>query len=1333
MMRDWSWKAKLAAMAAFLWAAGSCAGGGCSGCDCMGRIPGGFSAQERIENAIQVRLTRAGLDFVEQNLGTILADQFPDGLEFDVPPSCDQDISGFGTIDFCGQGSADSCTPQDPACRIHVDVNSTSLEAVAPASLNVVVHMNVRTVNTFHTYGDQWYVPDCDIDFDTSQGSHPDVRVVATLDFIQDSVSGRLRLVLTNVEIPDGDIDDEDLDISGGVGCWLVNTFFKGTIINQLRSQVADQAASMMDSLCMACDLADPACPQLSSCQDVDGNAQCMEDSGEGCVQSLGTEGRVDLGAALASLAPALRAWMDLHTWAGGHSAAVNEGISQGVFGGASPWPEQAACVPAADPPQIQPVAWSSVFDANERPGGGSFHVGIGIHKSFLDAVGYSLYASGAMCLDMGPRQSDYLKVSTFSLMLPSLGDLIHDDDPGLVLAVRPQKPPVFELGAGTTDASGNILDPLITLDATDLAIDFYGLIDYRFIRLFRVVTDLALPVNLEVNDQNQLVPVLGELGDAFRNIRVEHSELLEESPEEIAAIFPALLDAAGNFMGDGLPPIDLPAMQGFRLVLEPGSITAVENGSFLAVFANLEYVGQQNRSLRVETRARIVATYVPDALRPTSVSEALQAGPWVELQVEPAAEEGPIEWSYRLDGGLWSPFVRNPRLRIARPALWIEGRHRIEVRARLVGRPETLDPSPAVLEFAVDRLPPEVTWYREGQRILVEAQDLVTPASRLEFSYHVPGRGWTAWSHETSVDLDTDPADAVRVRDEAGHVTQVGLYGRVEPRSSGSGCGCSSSPGPGQALWWLLFGVVFLLWRRLRRIRASLGAAVLLGFGVAGLASACGDDAPGNDTCEDASDVPLVCQEPVPECELWEDLVGLEEPTLDPDTCEPVPVPCECQVARTVRPGDFGRFLSLAASGGRVLVSCYSDTWGDLVVAERTADGSVIPEFVDGIPERAPVEADPNGYRRGILIPGPNVGKFSDIRFGSDGTARVVYVDVETGAVRFAQGTPGSWETSVVWEPPSEGARAWHTALLLGGDGRPLIFFAANGLVDDQDSNRRVGRLLLAEASSANPAGPADWNLEVVDETPIPCGGLCGSGQACLASDWTCHDVEDSCGECGQGTACVAGSCQEVAQAPTWTDHPEGTGLFVHGAFLPDGSLVVVYHDRTQGLLRAAVRRNGAWQAVTLDGDQYTDVGLYANLLVDGQGAVHVVYHDAVADALLHLVADADLNVQLREVVDDGLRDDGHHVVGLDPVLAADDAGRLHVFYQDGTDADLLHAVQQDDGTWQVSVQASGPAGYGFFTHLAQDTDGTWYLAQYVYDRSHEPLGFLSVEPIQF
>ena len=58
-----------------------------TGCDGMEPIPGGFPLDRRVENGFQMRLTPSGIDFVEENIGEILAAAVGGSLLFELPPT----------------------------------------------------------------------------------------------------------------------------------------------------------------------------------------------------------------------------------------------------------------------------------------------------------------------------------------------------------------------------------------------------------------------------------------------------------------------------------------------------------------------------------------------------------------------------------------------------------------------------------------------------------------------------------------------------------------------------------------------------------------------------------------------------------------------------------------------------------------------------------------------------------------------------------------------------------------------------------------------------------------------------------------------------------------------------------------------------------------------------------------------------------------------------------------------------------------------------------------------------------------------------------------------
>lgn len=85
------WWRRLSVVLLFLVVA-ACSGGGCSsGCAGCGvtPLPGGFPKPSVITNAASLRVTRQGLDFLGDNLGTIAGKLLPNGqngiISFNVP------------------------------------------------------------------------------------------------------------------------------------------------------------------------------------------------------------------------------------------------------------------------------------------------------------------------------------------------------------------------------------------------------------------------------------------------------------------------------------------------------------------------------------------------------------------------------------------------------------------------------------------------------------------------------------------------------------------------------------------------------------------------------------------------------------------------------------------------------------------------------------------------------------------------------------------------------------------------------------------------------------------------------------------------------------------------------------------------------------------------------------------------------------------------------------------------------------------------------------------------------------------------------------------------
>jgi hypothetical protein len=211
-----------------------------------------------------------------------------------------------------------------------------------------------------------------------------------------------------------------------------------------------------------------------------------------------------------------------------------------------------------------------------------------------------------------------------------------------------------------------------------------------------------------------------------------------------------------------------------------------------------------------------------------------------------------------------------------------------------------------------------------------------------------------------------------------------------------------------------------------------------------------------------------------------------------------------------------------------------------------------------------------------------------------------------------------------------------------------------------------------------------------------------------------------------------VAGACVPTLEEPAYVDHPEGIGLYVDADRLADGRPVLAYHDRTRGLARLAIHDGAAWQTHNLEGDAYHDIGLYISMTVDASAdEIHLSFTDAVEDDLIYFVADTSGATVLREIIDDGIRADGRHVVGLDSVIFLD-GGTPTVLYQDGTTADLWIAARNGADDWTTAALREGDPGHGFFVDAAIDTDGTLWVAEYIYDWSADPINRLEAFVLQ-
>src|SRR5690606_31534788 len=110
--------------------------------------------------------------------------------------------------------------------------------------------------------------------------------------------------------------------------------------------------------------------------------------------------------------------------------------------------------------------------------------------------------------------------------------------DSPITIAIRPQTPPDFTIGAGTEG------DPLLQIALNQLQMDFYVWSTERYVRFMTFQTDLTIGIDLSVAD-NQLVPEIKYVNAT--NSMVTNSELLSEQPTALASTLETVI---GSFAG---------------------------------------------------------------------------------------------------------------------------------------------------------------------------------------------------------------------------------------------------------------------------------------------------------------------------------------------------------------------------------------------------------------------------------------------------------------------------------------------------------------------------------------------------------------------------------------------------------------------------------------------------------------------------------------------------------------------------------------------------------------------------------------------------------------
>lgn len=1348
-----------------------CGGGtglGCAGMKPLPKEPApyGVPRDQMIEGGAQMRLTKPGLDKITAAIPGLIATALMDNGTCAIQRA-GYDFGGFTLGEVCGQTD---CPGNKVGCGAYLYLDSKALPAsidppypkaaagvddgklgvtvavsqtgTGPVQFKIRLKMDVIIpipLEVFET-GACYLIARTDHAENHAQ-SPLDIEATANLGI--SPTTGELTLTLANINL-----------ISTSIGTKGVGGLCEGGnfVVDGLISIVEGLVDSFIGDILINTVL-----------------LPVFQDLLDGLLpKPLGIAGTINPGDSLANFSPPPDTNLELYLVPGGYVKSSGQGLTIGVNTGVNSDRDQATrspgtasesslCVPIrptpvlSDPPWMLPVSTStgnfSLQPAGEFAGmpdpvnsmGETTDLAMGLSRSFFDLLAYHIYNSGTLCLSVNGSAIPQLNAGTLAVIIGSLSKIAEDGTAPLSLVVRPQQPPAFSFGLGDMN------DPLIKIGLVDMRLDFYAWIEERFVRIFTLSIDVNLGLNLTVTKTAAgapaLQPTLIGLDAANVKITVLNTDLLAESPTDLAAVFPALINIAASAAAGAIPAIELPSFAGFGLSeLEVKRVQTSEE-DFLGIFASLNIAGTQPRIDwsdpehpklfgELDTKAEVVTKVVPTPkeLRATFAAGKLpphgsSLRPRVEVALSATgADSAAVEYAYRVDHGFWHPWASSSKLTIDDDAFLLQGKHRIEVRSRITNRYLTEDSTPAVLDVVIDSQPPKVKPELGADFLSASATDLVSTPDKLVYGWRrVGGALEGEWSSSLTISAVTIQSLIDRgitniellAKDEQGNIGAVpfdvsgmaGFHGRShEPPSSSCG-GCAAT---GNAPWtdaslWLLV-VAFLAYRKPWRRAQAGGVAVLLPFVVTGAllvgVSGCADGS-GSCTVDDDCAKKMCDPGQIPACSRGKKAGK-----------------CECVYDLPV--GESGRFSSMVLLDGDAYVAAYSDTYGDLLIGHVAPPGRITNwQFVDGVPREAP--ADPKSrVRGGVANTGNDVGRYTSVAATPWEDPVIAYYDVTAGALKFSQFGAVQWRSHTVDDgigSPDVGGDdvgRW-VSMSLDSEGKPGIAYAA--IVQSGTDGLPEGQLKWAQAKTPFPESSDDWTITIVDRRAL-------GFNAATPGDMGAPEPTDMA---------------PAAPAPKPL-LPESIGIMASTARKPDGSAGIVYYDRVQGNLRYVEQTGGMWGTpIILDGETSTgvdngDVGQYPSLTYDTQGIGHVSYVDASRDNLMYI----DTLNRVRSIVDDGYRmgeemtNDGlpspiYHLVGDSSSIQIVGTFPL-IAYQDSTTLQVRLAQLKDDGTWTHRSLAGHDmpfkGAYGFYTAMrVKDSRAT--VASYVINQQVMPPQF--------
>ncbi len=489
------------------------------------------------------------------------------------------------------------------------------------------------------------------------------------------------------------------------------------------------------------CNLYDPENPDTETykcekgfCDKNSGNCvvspYCMETENQCWKQKLGVDGRIDIMAMLSSfIETTSHSWMNFYLNLGHYAKSQSNGMTIGVLAGTSS--DFNPCVTPSNKEFNKIIPEITMFNSNEL-NGQPYHIGLGISQYFFNQFLDSAYNGGALCLDIDSKVSSMITTDLFGLLIPSINNLTSKVNSALMIAIRPKKAPFIKIGPGNTNANGDIIidQALLNVKINDLDLDFYAFLNDRYVRIFTTTVDLNLGINLDLDAEGKLIPVLAPIkfstedeAGALSNLRVSNSEILRETDTDIAELLPGVVEMAMGMIPLNFDPIALPSFMGFGIDIK--DITQITEGNddetknFIGIFADI--------LIGVEEPQNITLNNIILEQKTIPRIKNLRKGKKVSYTFKINSDLGSnIEYQYRINKGFWTTFKKGNIVKIDNPILKLQGKYNIDIRARKIGETKTLSKI-ITKTVIVDAISPKISIKQAKNTIKINAKDNIT------------------------------------------------------------------------------------------------------------------------------------------------------------------------------------------------------------------------------------------------------------------------------------------------------------------------------------------------------------------------------------------------------------------------------------------------------------------------------------------------------------------------------------------------------------------------------------------------------------------------------